>query len=89
MDRFFISFTCNITYKKADNLRRLVKAVPLDKLLLETDAPFLSPEGFRGTRNEPCQVRLLAGEIARIKGLELGEIAACTTANAKCFFNLR
>jgi len=53
---FYISFTCNITYKKAQNLRDLVKLIPMDKLLLETDAPYLSPEGFRGKRNEPAQV---------------------------------
>ena len=51
---FFVSFTCNITYKKAQTLRDLVKLTPLGSLLLETDAPFLSPEGLRGKRNEPA-----------------------------------
>jgi TatD DNase family protein len=85
----FISFTCNITYKKADNLRQLVKLTPLEKLLLETDAPFLPPEGYRGKRNEPWFVHILAEEIARIKEIEVEEVAKVTTDNAKKFFNLR
>lgn len=86
---FFISFTCNITYKKADNLRELVRLAPLERVLLETDAPFLSPEGFRGKRNEPFYVKHLAAEIARIKGTTIEEIGRITTANAKIFFNLQ
>jgi TatD DNase family protein len=85
---FFISFTCNITYKKADNLRRLVKLAPLDRLFLETDAPYLPPEGFRGKRNEPGYVKLLAQEIAGIKGCSFEEVAIATTGNAKSFFKL-
>jgi len=86
---FLISFTCNITYKKAENLRDLVRIVPLDRLMLETDAPFLSPEGFRGKRNDPAQVKLLAEEIAGIKEISLDEVAEATTKNAREFFNLR
>jgi len=85
---FFISFTCNITYKKAQGLREMVKLTPLDKLMLETDAPYLSPEGFRGKRNEPLQIKLLAEEISKIKGVSFQEIADKTTQNAKKFFNL-
>ena len=86
---FFISFTCNITYKKAQNLRNLVKVMPLDRLFLETDAPFLAPEGFRGKRNEPAQVKLLAEEIAKIKEKSFAEVAKVTSENAINFFNLR
>jgi len=86
---FFISFTCNITYKKADNLRDLVNITPLERLLLETDAPFLPPEEFRGKRNEPAYVKYLAKEIARIKEVSLDEVAAVTTNNAKQFFQIR
>lgn len=86
---FLISFTCNITYKKAQNLRNMVKLTPMDKLLLETDAPFLSPEGFRGKRNEPMQVKLLAEEIARIKKINIEEVARITTDNARKFFALK
>lgn len=85
---FFISFTCNITYKKAQGLREMVKLTPLDKLMLETDAPYLSPEGFRGKRNEPLQIKLLAEAISRIKRVSFEEIADKTTNNAKGFFRL-
>jgi len=83
---FFISYTCNITYKKAATLREMVSLTPLDKLMLETDAPYLSPEGFRGQRNEPFQIKLLANEVSRIKGVSFGQIAEQTTQNAKDFF---
>jgi TatD DNase family protein len=85
---FLVSFTCNITYKKADRLRGLVKLAPLERLMLETDAPFLAPEGFRGKRNEPAYVKMLAGEIAKIKQVAIEEVAAVTTENAKKFFNI-
>ena len=85
---FLVSFTCNITYKKANLLRQLVKMTPLDRLLLETDAPFLPPEGLRGKRNEPMHVKVLAEEIAGIKGTTAEEVAKITTENAKNFFKL-
>lgn len=85
---FFISYTCNITYKKAQGLREMVRLTPLDRLMLETDAPYLSPEGFRGKRNEPLQIKLLADEVSRIKGVSFNEIAEQTTKNAKYFFKL-
>ena len=85
---FYISFTCNITYKKAQDLRDLVKVMPIDRLLLETDAPDLSPEGFRGRRNEPAHVKLLAAEVARIRDCGVEEIEDSTTDNAVKFFNL-
>jgi TatD DNase family protein len=83
---FFVSFTCNITYKKADKLRGLVKMIPSERLLIETDAPYLAPEEFRGSRNEPAYIRNLAEEIAKIKGVSLEEVARITTNNAKQFF---
>lgn len=85
---FFVSFTCNITYRKAENLRRLVGLAPLERILLETDAPFLPPEGFRGKRNEPMYVKFLAEEMARIKGIAVEEVAKVTSDNAKIFFGL-
>lgn len=86
---FFISFTCNLTYKKAENLKSLAKVTPLERLMLETDAPFLSPEGQRGRRNEPLYVKNLAQEISRLKELSIEEVARVTTENAKIFFNLK
>lgn len=89
LDRgWYASFTCNITYKKAAGLRDLVAKVPLECLMLETDSPYLSPEGFRGKRNEPFQVKLLAEEVARIRNIPFEEVARATTHNARTFFNL-
>jgi TatD DNase family protein len=85
---FLVSFTCNITYKKADALRQLVRLTPLEKLMLESDAPFLAPESLRGKRNDPLSVKLLAEEIARLKQVSLSEVANVTTDNAKRFFKL-
>lgn len=85
---FIVSFTCNITYKKAFDLREIVKIVPLDRFLLETDAPFLPPENLRGKRNEPMHIKSLAQQISVIKGLDLEAIAKATSENAKEFFNL-
>jgi TatD DNase family protein len=86
---FYISFTCNITYKKADNLRQMVKLTPSDRLMLETDAPFLSPEQLRGRRNEPLNVQYLAEEVAKIRGEALDQLSLQTTSNAKAFFKLK
>jgi TatD DNase family protein len=85
---FFISYTCNITYRKAQNLREMLKLTPPGRLMLETDAPYLSPEGFRGQRNEPAQIKLLAHEVSRIKEVSFDEISNQTTQNAKDFFKL-
>ncbi len=85
---FYISYTCNITYPKAQGLRETVKLVPPDRLMLETDAPYLSPEGFRGKRNEPAQIKLLAQAVSLILGVSLAEVAAQTTQNARNFFKL-
>jgi len=86
---YFISFTCNITYEKAQNLRDLVKLAPLERIFLETDAPYLSPEGQRGKRNEPMNVKIVAEEISRIKGVSFEQVAQKTSEGAKKFFNLK
>lgn len=86
---YFVSFTCNITYKKSQQLRDIVKIVPLDRFCLETDAPYLSAEGYRGKRNEPWFVSLLAQEVAKIRGIPVEEIARATTENAKMFFGIK
>ena len=86
---FFISFTCNITYKNADRLRDIVKLCPMDRILIETDAPFLAPQDFRGKRNEPMHVRYAAEEVARIKGLNFDEVAKITTCNAQRLFKIK
>lgn len=86
---FYISYTCNITYKKAQNLRDMVKLTPLERLILETDCPYLSPEGQRGRRNVPLNIKVLADEVSRIKGMSFEEISDITTANAFEFFSLK
>jgi len=86
---FFISFTCNITYKNAHNLRQLVKNVPLERLMLETDAPFLPPQDLRGKRNEPAYVKFLAETVAELKRISVEELSQITTQNAEDFFNLK
>ena len=85
---FFVSFTCNITYKKADDLRRLVKIAPLERMFLETDAPFLPPQEFRGRRNEPIYLKFLVDKIAEIKNILPEEVSRITTINAEGFFKL-
>ncbi len=85
---FFVSFTCNITYPKAAALRELVRQVPLERMFLETDAPFLPPEGMRGQRNEPAAVVRLAEAVAAIKGTTIQEVARMTTVGAEAFFGL-
>ncbi|MFA5038388.1 MAG: TatD family hydrolase [Candidatus Omnitrophota bacterium] len=85
---FHISFTATVTYKKAQNLRDLVKRVPLERMFLETDAPFLPPEGKRGQRNEPANVAMVAECVARIKGLSVEEVGRVTTQAARAFFKL-
>lgn len=84
----YISFTCNITYKKSGELRQLVRSIPLERLLLETDCPYLAPEGMRGKRNEPANVKILAGKIAELRNCGIEEIALATTENAKRLFGI-
>jgi TatD DNase family protein len=74
-----------LTFKKSEQLRATVRALPLERLLLETDAPYLAPEPFRGKRNEPAYVAHVAATLAHIKGLAVAEIEAATTGN---FFRL-
>lgn len=84
---FHISFTGNLTFKKSQ-LPEVAEIVPLDKLLLETDCPFLSPEPKRGRRNEPAHVVYIAQKLAEIKKVTFEEIAEITTSNANRLFGL-
>jgi len=85
---FYISFTCNLTFKKAENLRELAKTIPTEKILLETDTPFLAPEEMRGKRNEPAYLKYLVEEWSKITGLAKNDIERITTYNANKLFNL-
>ncbi|MDD9150682.1 MULTISPECIES: TatD family hydrolase [unclassified Sporolactobacillus] len=83
---FYISFGGPLTFKNAGLQRETAARVPLDRLLIETDCPYLSPQPFRGKRNEPARVRLVAEKLAGIKGVSLAEIAEITSENAeRCF----
>ncbi len=85
---FLISFAGNVTFKKADNLRDAARVVPLEKLLVETDCPFLTPVPFRGKRNEPAYVEHTAKFLAEFYGVEFDILAQRTTQNFLQFFNL-
>jgi TatD DNase family protein len=85
---FHLGFTGPLTFKKAQALRDISAEIPLDRILLETDAPFLTPEPKRGKRNEPCYVPHIAAKLADVRGISVEEVAAATTANAVRLFNL-
>lgn len=82
-----ISFSGVLTFKKSDELRAIARDVPQDRLLVETDAPFLAPVPFRGKRNEPAFVTETAKVLAEVKGLSETELATITTANALRLFS--
>jgi TatD DNase family protein len=82
---FYISFSGIVTFKNAVELREVAKRVPLERMLIETDSPYLAPVPFRGKTNEPGLVKYVAEEIARQRGVPFEQIAAATTAN---FFKL-
>ena len=83
---FYISIPGIITFKKSQDLRDIVKDIPLDRLLLETDAPFLAPVPHRGKRNEPSFMIETAKVLADLKGVSLEEISAITTENFQKLF---
>jgi TatD DNase family protein len=85
---FLISFTGNISYPKAQNIRDVAKALPLSNILIETDSPYLAPQPHRGKRNEPAYVVEVAKALANVRDLELSEIAAETTETFRRFFRL-
>ncbi len=85
---FYISIPGTVTFNNAKTLHGVVKKVPLKNLLIETDAPFLAPVPFRGKRNEPAHVKLVAEKIAQIKNISPEEVAYATTKNAKTLFSL-
>jgi TatD DNase family protein len=84
---FYISISGIVTFKKSDELRAIVKDVPLDRILVETDAPFLAPMPHRGKPNEPAYVIHTAACVAEVKGISVEELSKATTANALKVFN--
>ena len=85
---FYISISGPVTYKNARQLPNLVEVLPLDRLLVETDCPFLAPHPHRGRRNEPAYVRLVAERIGELKGIAFDDVAMATTGNARRLFEL-
>jgi len=85
---YLISFAGNITYKKNEYLKEAVRMIPLEKIVLETDCPFLPPQSIRGKRNEPSSIREIANYIAELKEIEFEEVTKQTTENAKKLFKI-
>lgn len=83
---YFLGFTGPVTYKKNDWLRNIVKNVPLDRILVETDAPFLAPQAKRGKRNEPAYVNYIADYIAELRGISPEIFRGIVTENSACLF---
>jgi TatD DNase family protein len=85
---FYISFSGIITFKNADPLRNVVRRVPLERMLVETDSPYLTPVPYRGKRNEPAHVRWVAETIAKVKAIPLEEVAETTSRNVRDLFKI-
>jgi len=85
---FFISFAGNVTFKKAQELREVAKTVPLERMLVETDCPYMSPEPLRGRRNEPSHVVHTARLLSEITGVSEDRFADVTTSNFERLFNV-
>lgn len=86
---FYISIPGSVTFKNAERFREIVKKIPLDVLLIETDAPFLSPEPFRGKRNEPSFIQYTAQKIAEIQRISFDKVAEATTENALKVYRIK
>ena len=86
---WYISFGGIVTFKSSHALRETAKAVPENRLLIETDAPYLAPEPVRGSRNTPANVKIVAAKIAEVRGTSINRIEEITTDNARQLFGLR
>jgi TatD DNase family protein len=85
---YYISFSGTVTFKNAKKVQQAAEVVPLDKLLIETDCPYLCPEPERGRRNDPSKVRFTAERLSQIKGITVEELAKITTENAKRIYKI-
>lgn len=87
-NNFYISVAGPVTFKNAKKLIDVIKYIPEDRMLIETDCPYLAPEPLRGSKNDSSNLKIIAVKIAEIKGRTVEEIAAVTTGNAKRLFNI-
>lgn len=85
---FWVSLAGTVTFAKASRPQRVAAAIPLERLVVETDCPYLAPEPRRGRRNEPAYVRLVAERVARLRGIQLEQVARASTAGARALFGL-
>lgn len=88
LDRYYIGIGGTVTFKNNKKTKELVKKISLEKIVLETDCPYLTPVPFRGKRNEPIYTKYVAEEIAKIKEISVEEVIKITTENAKKIYNL-
>lgn len=86
---FYISLGGPVTFKNAKKPKEVAESIPLERLLIETDCPYLTPHPYRGKRNEPAYVKLVAEEIAGLKGVSLEDVAEATAKNAKKIFGIK
>ena len=86
---FYISFAGPVTFKNSKNANEIIEMVPNDKMLIETDSPYLSPEPLRGRRNDPRNVKYIAKKIAEIKGISVDKVAEITYNNAKKIYKIK
>ena len=86
---FYISFAGPITFKNSKNANEIIGMVPNDRMLIETDSPYLSPEPLRGRRNDPRNVKYIANKIADVKGISIEEVGKITYENAKRIFKIK
>lgn len=85
---FYLGFTGPLTFKKAEDLRQIARNIPLERILVETDAPYLTPEPYRGKRNEPAYVYYVADRLAALHAMTTEQMADITTQNARRLFGL-
>ncbi len=86
---YYISFAGPVVFPKSTKLKEVAKAIPLDRILIETDSPYLTPPPFRGRRNDPFKTRFVAEEIAALKGMDADELAEIALENGKRIFGIK
>ena len=85
---FYIGFTGTMVFPKSTKLKRIVSELPMDRILIETDCPYLTPPPYRGKRNEPAYVQYVAAEIARLRNMDVADVQRITLENGKRIFGI-